>query len=56
MKAMIIQGPNLNMLGIRDPRIYGPAKLETIHQNIQQHANQVGLEVDFFKVILKVRL
>ncbi|CAM3560725.1 MULTISPECIES: type II 3-dehydroquinate dehydratase [Helicobacter] len=49
MKAMVIQGPNLNMLGIRDPRIYGPAKLETIHQNIKQHAEQIGLEVDFFQ-------
>lgn len=55
MKAMVIQGPNLNMLGIRDPRIYGPAKLETIHQNIKQHAEQIGLEVDFFKAILKAK-
>ena len=49
MKVIVIQGPNLNMLGIRDPRIYGPAKLETIHQNIQNHAEQIGLEVDFFQ-------
>ena len=34
MKVMIIQGPNLNMLGVRDPRLYGPVKLETIHENI----------------------
>lgn len=46
---MVIQGPNLNMLGIRDPRIYGAAKLENIHQNIKQHAEQMGLEVDFFQ-------
>lgn len=49
MKVIVIQGPNLNMLGIRDPRIYGPAKLETIHQNIQKHAEQIGLEVEFFQ-------
>lgn len=49
MKVIVIQGPNLNMLGIREPRIYGTAKLETIHQNIQKHAEQIGLEVDFFQ-------
>ncbi len=49
MKAMIIQGPNLNMLGIRDPRIYGPVKLETIHENIKKHAEQLKIEVDFFQ-------
>lgn len=49
MKAMVIQGPNLNMLGIRDPRIYGHAKLETIHENIKKHAEQIGIEVDFFQ-------
>ena len=49
MKAMIIQGPNLNMLGIRDPRIYGPVKLDTIHENIKKHAEQMGVEVGFFQ-------
>ena len=49
MKVIVIQGPNSNMLGIREPRIYGTAKLETIHQNIQKHAEQIGLEVDFFQ-------
>ncbi|WP_299546032.1 type II 3-dehydroquinate dehydratase [uncultured Helicobacter sp.] len=49
MKVMVIQGPNLNMLGIRDPRIYGPVKLETIHENIQTQAQQMGVEVSFFQ-------
>lgn len=49
MKVMIIQGPNLNMLGIREPHLYGPIKLETIHQNIQKHAEQLSVEVDFFQ-------
>lgn len=49
MKVMIIQGPNLNMLGVRDPRIYGPVKLETIHENIQIQAQQMGVEVSFFQ-------
>ncbi|WDL73251.1 type II 3-dehydroquinate dehydratase [Helicobacter winghamensis] len=49
MKVMVIQGPNLNMLGVRDPRIYGPVKLETIHENIQTQAQQMGIEVSFFQ-------
>lgn len=46
---MVIQGPNLNMLGVRDPRIYGPVKLETIHENIKTQAQQMGVEVSFFQ-------
>lgn len=49
MKVMVIQGPNLNMLGVRDPRIYGPVKLETIHENIQNQAQQMGVEISFFQ-------
>lgn len=49
MKVMVIQGPNLNLLGIREPRIYGPIKLEAIHQNVQKHAEQLGIEIDFFQ-------
>lgn len=49
MKVLVIQGPNLNMLGIRDPRIYGNYKLENIHQNIKAHAEQLALEVDFYQ-------
>ncbi len=49
MKIMIIQGPNLNMLGVRDPKIYGNITLQTIHENIQKHAEQMNIEVDFFQ-------
>ena len=31
MKIVVIQGPNLNMLGIREKNVYGPMKLEDIH-------------------------
>lgn len=49
VKIMVIQGPNLNMLGIRDPRIYGPTKLETIHENLKKQADSMGVEIDFFQ-------
>ena len=31
MKVVVIQGPNLNMLGVREQQFYGPMKLEHIH-------------------------
>ena len=32
MKIMVIQGPNINMLGMREPAIYGVMKMEDIHK------------------------
>lgn len=49
MKILVIQGPNLNLLGHRDPRIYGPLTLEQIHDNMQAAAKQNGIELDFFQ-------
>lgn len=49
MKVLVIQGPNLNMLGHRDPRMYGTMTLEQIHSNMQTFAKQNNLDVDFFQ-------
>ena len=49
MKIAVIQGPNLNMLGIREQNIYGPMKLEDIHSQMKAFAEQNGLEVEFFQ-------
>jgi 3-dehydroquinate dehydratase-2 len=49
MKIMVIQGPNLNMLGVREKQIYGPMKLEQIHAQMKDFASQNGAEVDFFQ-------
>ncbi len=49
MKVVVIQGPNLNMLGIRDQNIYGPMKLEEIHSQMKDFATQSGLEIEFFQ-------
>ncbi|PAF41935.1 type II 3-dehydroquinate dehydratase [Helicobacter sp. 11S02596-1] len=49
MRILVIQGPNLNMLGYRDPRIYGTMTLEQIHENMQAFAKQNHLEIDFFQ-------
>ncbi|NWF67272.1 MAG: type II 3-dehydroquinate dehydratase [Campylobacterales bacterium] len=56
MKVVVIQGPNLNMLGVREQHIYGPMKLEQIHQNLENFANQNGFEVEFFQSNLEGEL
>ena len=49
MKIAVIQGPNLNMLGIREQHIYGPMSLEQIHEQLKGAAGQNGVEVEFFQ-------
>ena len=49
MKIVVIQGPNLNMLGVREQHIYGPMKLEEIHQQMKAFAEQNGVEIEFFQ-------
>jgi len=49
MKIMVIQGPNLNMLGVREQQIYGPMKLEQIHAQMKDVANQNSTEIEFFQ-------
>ena len=49
MKIVVIQGPNLNMLGVREQQIYGPMKLEQIHAQMKDVAEQNGLEIEFFQ-------
>mgnify|MGYP002514419302 CR=1 FL=1 len=46
MKIMVINGPNLNMLGIREPNIYGREKYQTLVEKINQHAITRGVEVE----------
>ncbi|QOP41648.1 type II 3-dehydroquinate dehydratase [Sulfurimonas marina] len=49
MKIVVIQGPNLNMLGVREQQIYGPMKLEQIHAQMKDVATQNGVEIEFFQ-------
>jgi 3-dehydroquinate dehydratase-2 len=49
MKVVVIQGPNLNMLGVREQHIYGPMKLEQIHDQMKHFAKENGLKVEFFQ-------
>ncbi|MEA2100207.1 MAG: type II 3-dehydroquinate dehydratase [Campylobacterota bacterium] len=49
MKIVVIQGPNLNMLGIREQNVYGPMKLEQIHAQMKEFAGQNNVEIEFFQ-------
>ena len=49
MKVMIINGPNLNMLGIREKSIYGSTTLAQIEDMIIHKANELGVETSFFQ-------
>ena len=49
MKILVINGPNLNFLGIREPGIYGKKTYGDLCDLIREHAKLRGVEVDFFQ-------
>ena len=49
MKVLVINGPNLNMLGIRQPEIYGQNSYQQLEQFIRNEAAALGMEVRIFQ-------
>jgi 3-dehydroquinate dehydratase-2 len=46
-RLMILNGPNLNLLGVREPHIYGTTTLAQIKENCEQNAKRLGLTLSF---------
>ncbi len=49
MKILVINGPNLNMLGIREPGIYGNQSYAALCESIRSYAAQNDLEVELYQ-------
>ena len=49
MKILVIHGPNLNMLGKREPEHYGSVSMEAINQSLTELAQQFDVEIEAFQ-------
>lgn len=48
-EVLVLHGPNLNLLGTREPEIYGSATLEDINEMLRRRAQEAGLGIDFLQ-------
>lgn len=47
--VLVLHGPNLNLLGLREPEHYGKATLESINRQLGERARQAGVDLDTFQ-------
>ena len=48
-RVLVLEGPNLNLVGTREPEIYGYETLDDIHVALVRKALDLGLDIDFFQ-------
>ncbi len=49
MKLLVINGPNLNLLGIREPAIYGAETYAELCRRVKEHAEERGIDVELYQ-------
>ncbi len=49
MKIQVINGPNMNMLGIREPEIYGTLTLAEMNRQLAEKGAELGISLDFYQ-------
>jgi 3-dehydroquinate dehydratase-2 len=49
MKIAVVHGPNLRLLGRREPHVYGSATLDEINRDLRALAEDLGVEIDFYQ-------
>ena len=48
-KILVMNGPNLNLLGMREPNVYGNETLQTINDELAKKAVELGVEIEFYQ-------
>jgi len=49
MKILVIHGPNLNLLGIREPEVYGSVTMEEINAGLEKRASSNNIQIEAFQ-------
>jgi 3-dehydroquinate dehydratase-2 len=56
MKVLVLNGPNLNLLGTRQPEVYGKVTLAGVEAKVRERAEQLGVGIDFRQTNLEGEL
>lgn len=49
-RILVMNGPNLNLLGVREPGIYGDVSLETINARLEREAQALDAQIEFISL------